>query len=75
MTKPGSRLKLASEYPGVVQLVERGIWDAEAAGSSPATRTIVQMAEWTLNRKLAILPYGKSKKLNYKYIKFMSMAD
>lgn len=27
-------------YRGVVQLEERGIWDAEAQGSSPCTSTI-----------------------------------
>ena len=29
----------ASNYPGVAQLVARLIWDQEAAGSSPVTRT------------------------------------
>ena len=28
------------EYPGVVQLIERVVWDHEAAGSSPVTSTI-----------------------------------
>ena len=28
------------EYPGVAQMVERVVWDHEAAGSRPVTRTI-----------------------------------
>ena len=27
------------EYPGVAQMVERVVWDHEAAGSKPVTRT------------------------------------
>lgn len=27
-------------YPGVAQLVERMVWDHDAAGSNPVTRTI-----------------------------------
>ena len=36
----------------------------DVIGSSPALGTIVQIAEWTLNRKLSILPKGKLKKLS-----------
>lgn len=32
------------QYPGVAQLVERMVWDHEAGGSSPSTRTSWQMA-------------------------------
>ena len=32
----------APDYPGVAQLVARLIWDQEAAGSSPVTRTILK---------------------------------
>lgn len=28
-------------YPGVAQLVERVVWDHEAAGSNPVTWTII----------------------------------
>ena len=30
---------MKSQYPGVVQLVARMVWDHQAAGSSPVTRT------------------------------------
>ena len=32
--------KIFLQYPGVVQLIERGIWDAEVVSLSLATRTI-----------------------------------
>ena len=33
------QLRLSISYPGVAQLVERVVWDHEAAGSKPVTRT------------------------------------
>lgn len=30
-------------HPGVAQLVEHGVWDAEAAGSSPVPRTTIKI--------------------------------
>lgn len=35
-----NELSIVFFYRGVVQLEERGIWDAEAQGSSPCTSTI-----------------------------------
>ena len=40
------------QYRGVAQLIERGIWDAEAAGLSPVTPTIkffLNKGETTMN--------------------------
>ena len=34
------------QYPGVVQLVARVVWDHQAAGSSPVTRTITALSFW-----------------------------
>ena len=31
------------EYPGVAQMVERAVWDREAAGSKPVTRTKIPL--------------------------------
>ena len=33
------QLKTSISYPGVAQMVERVVWDHEAAGSKPVTRT------------------------------------
>ena len=33
------QLRLSISYPGVAQMVERVVWDHEAAGSKPVTRT------------------------------------
>ena len=40
-----ARRRRASQYPGVAQLVERVVWDHEAAGSKPVTRTKNRRAE------------------------------
>jgi hypothetical protein len=37
MTRPYTR---SDAYRGVAQLVARGVWDAEAGGSSPLTPTL-----------------------------------
>ena len=34
------------EYPGVAQMVERAVWDREAAGSKPVTRTKIPLKSW-----------------------------
>ena len=33
-------------YPGVAQLVARVVWDHQAAGSNPVTRTMVGVVEF-----------------------------
>ena len=34
--------KISYSFPGVAQLVARVVWDHQAAGSNPVTRTILQ---------------------------------
>lgn len=38
--EPGSMPGSLYKFPGIAQLAERVIWDHEAVGSSPTTRTI-----------------------------------
>ena len=41
----GEQSRATRVYPGVAQLVERVVWDHEAAGSNPVTRTILAQSQ------------------------------
>ena len=40
LEQQASEINKKDQYPGVAQLIERGIWDAEAVSLSLTTRTI-----------------------------------
>lgn len=44
------------QYPGVVQLIERVVWDHEAVGLSPTTRTTGMSRHLHLIKQLQTLP-------------------
>ena len=41
---------MTSKYPGVAQLVARLLWEQDAAGSNPVTRTTSEQAVYRLLR-------------------------
>ena len=41
----GEQSRATRAYPGVAQLVERLLWEQDAAGSNPVTRTILAQSQ------------------------------